>query len=213
MSGLLTVPFTFAGLFDLSHRDLFWGLALCALFITTLSLCLRITPKLSPSFSKDASGCIMKNVTLSVNSPTGVHQILCDYYRVKLKTRLVDHIMASGRLVSIKKNGIEVFSGENLELTIAPASRTNPLIKEVFDGTEEYLDVMAITHSNDILITTQGFSYPSSFNVQGIFSQPADYLLRIIITSPSSTHSFIELLFKWTGNWSTAQMSCHKVSP
>jgi hypothetical protein len=148
----------------------------------------KLRLKLKCSFRMDDPGCYRPDATITFESAaiplrtfdgtsltpdifaarynqhygaTTTHQIKCDYYRVKIEADCVGFVpQCSALITSIKKNGHVVMAGENLQLTIAPAERAAPNIKDVFDKTAEYADLLAITETVSFSLPQRIFSIP-----------------------------------------------------
>jgi len=173
----------------------------------------RVRPKLKCSFGQNIPGCFNKDSTIHIITFRGTEQyresLKSHYCRIKIEANCVGHVQnCSGRLICIKKDGIIIFDRESFHLTFAPAERPNPRFKDVNDKVPEFLDVMALTEENEVLITTPNFTNPSSFDQNKIFSERGNYLLSIVVSSPVTVSIPIDVGLRWTRDWNTSEVYC-----
>jgi hypothetical protein len=227
MSGGPSVPLAILALFvesDAAKIGLWITAAVCVVLsayfvwrperLKVIDLTEQIRPKLKCAFRRQDTGCVRPDTGFTTTQQTVDRQVFhsavkCTYYRVKVEA---DHIgsvsSCCGRLVSIKRNGEDVLSGEHLFLTFAPAERSDTIAKIIHNGVPEYLDFLAITERNHVLLTTHGFAYPSSVKMHELFSKSGEYVFEIVVTSPEAVPVTVEPKpkLKWTGDWQTAEV-------
>jgi hypothetical protein len=164
---------------------------------------------LNLSFSMTDPGCVRRDVTITTEINHGGtvfvvgEGVKSDYYRLKVEATDLE---VSAYLVAIKRGESLVFSGENLPLTFAQVTRGQPVTtKKVANGLTEYIDLIAITEKNEIILALPGLVGPSSVNQRELFSQSADYTLSVFVSSPGMSKT-VTLLLRWFGNRTTAQL-------
>lgn len=171
----------------------FFGIAAT---IRSIGLAYRLKSKMLCIFRMGEPGCVDKDVLF-----TGSDRPKMDFYRIKVKGRGHIHDFG-GRITFISGNRSgEIFNGENLDLT--PAFNGISTIKDIRNGTYEYLDVLYVSENSKVQFCTAGFSYPnSSFKrLNGISSKPDQYEIHVTVTAPSCPPVNMKLLLNWTGVW------------
>jgi hypothetical protein len=170
-------------------------------------------PKLKCSFSANEPGCVRPNTVITSQSQalggTVVQgRVKCDYYRIKVEADGIASVAdARGHLVSIKRDSTIVCDGENLPLTFAPAEQPDTRAKLICNGQPEYLDLFAITIDNRVLLITKDFAYPSSIQPDKLFSEAGTYIFRVIVSTPATVATSLDVTLTWSGHRQTAKIS------
>ena len=113
----------------------------------------------------------------------------------------------SGRLIDIRGPRGILFQGSSLTLPFAPFEHHDAISKLIRRGIPEYLNVLAISEHNQVMIVTHQFIYPIALNQDELFRETGTYTLKIAITSTSSAPEIREFGFLWTGDWRTASLA------
>jgi hypothetical protein len=184
----------------------------------------RVRPKLKCSFNMKDTACAVRGVTIQfVKSrhsplPEGIsitavampdflssNRITADYFRLRVETdKSVLVEKCEGHLMAIECEGKSLL-GEPVALPFAPSERTDALSRTIHEHVPAYLDVVAITTENKVIVTTRNHQRPSSVQqFEQMFAKAADYRLRLAIASDGPTVR-CNLLFKWTGDPNTAE--------
>jgi hypothetical protein len=184
-----------------------------------------LVPKLKCSFDMNFSGCVIRDVVLQYITnvrtllPEGVSitaqalagylsdtVVRADYFRLKIETNNSIRVNnCHGRLLEIECEGRSLLP-EPLQLPFAPAEHADALNKTVYQNIPEYLDTIAITEANKVVIPTRKHQAPSHIRYETIFSKPSDYRLRIAVVSEGAIING-DLLFRWTGDRATSKVS------
>lgn len=170
-----------------------------------------LRPKLKTFFSEDIPGCVMPT-KLRTRQFTRTGQPMdvfleCTYYRLEVRADCIGSVpKCIARLTWIKKNSELIFSGEQLILPFVPAESPTCDVKDVLDKLPEQLDVLAITQENKVIITTKGFVLPNSYDFDAMFSEPAEYILHLVIAAPNQPSIEHDLVVDWTGDRKTAKV-------
>jgi hypothetical protein len=169
------------------------------------------SPRIKCSFSMNEAGCFRANSIITFQAVQGGvlkrHQVPCDYYRLRVEAASPTPVThTSGHLVSIKRDGQIICDGENLQLTFAPAERDDTTSKMLLSGLPVYLDLLATTDEDQVLLTTQNFTYPSSIAYDELFAEHGLYTLHVVVSSPDSIAAAIDIVLNWNGRRATAKM-------
>jgi hypothetical protein len=167
-------------------------------------------PRLRCSFDMNDPGCRRPNTAINVSDIAYNHlsiQTRCDWYRVKVETRGTENICGCrGRLISIKRGEAVLLSGENPVLPFAPYERSDAVAKTIHPNVPEYLDLLAITEFNQVIIILHEFQGSTSVNWPDIFSLQGDYLIEIAVVSDNAPSASLRLLFKWRLNRTASEI-------
>jgi hypothetical protein len=140
--------------------------------------CLR--PNTEITFIQAGDAVFPQGVTITISSlrPLFTQQsIRSTYFRLKVETESVAVVAkCRGRLLSITRDGQNLL-GEPLILPFAPSENLDSLSKEIHQGIPEYVDFLAITDGNMVLLTPPKHHHPSSVKYENIFSRPGEYML------------------------------------
>jgi hypothetical protein len=158
------------------------------------------------------AGCKRPNTTVVLPNPANAAiriQTLSDWYRVKVESLGSEIVVGCrGRLVSITKGAVDQLGGESPSFPFAPHEKEDALSKSIYPDVPEYLDVLVITEANQVLLVLREVSDGSPIDWGAIFSEPEEYRIRIAVVTSNARPATIDLLFKWTGNRETSEMSC-----
>jgi len=160
----------------------------------------RLANKMTVSFGPDIPGCVV--------STNFTHGIRARFFRLKVENsggRFLQN--CSGQVTRIEKNGAATRYGDSLKLTWAPAEGQNSTFVDLRDQVPEFLDLLAVTEKNVVALATPGFRLPNA--ILDLLDEPAEYRLRVVISSPNTTSCDVDLVLKWTGNWETVGMEQH----
>jgi hypothetical protein len=129
-----------------------------------------------------------------------------DYFRLKVETAGAAAVSSCrGRLLWVKRGEHQVVG--SMDLPFAPSEDADTQIKKIHAGVPAYLDVLTISKENKVEIASPGHRSPSHVRFDVAFAERAEYRLRVVVTSDApATHC--ELLFRWTGDRNTAELSC-----
>jgi hypothetical protein len=212
MSGPWAVPLGIAAVFVENTRARI-GLAvtaiLCAIFSAywvwrterhkVIALTEQLTPKLRCFFDERDSLCDVE--THFTQGPKA------RYFRLRVEVTHGNHVSeCAGRMVRIiAPDG--VVTRENLRLPFAQAEEPDAISKNIQKDAPEYMDAIAITEDNQVLVPTYQWKVPNSVNWVEMFKDSGDYKLEIAVLSPNAPTARINLLFHWSGDWRTASMA------
>lgn len=208
MSGPLSVPFAgLALLVEDGRASLLFGVLafLCiavAAFVVwkkerarVVELEERIRPKIRLDFGMAISGCVVPT--------TFNHGLACRYFRLKAEANAYSAVPGcTGRLLSIKRNGVMLFDSEPLLLTFSPGAQADTLAKEIRDGVPEFLDVLFLC-AKGIILTTPNMVVPNSVNFQTLLAPQGLYTFDVVVSSSAAKSVRYELNLDWRGNWQT----------
>jgi hypothetical protein len=185
----------------------------------------RAVLKLKCSFDMNDRGCVRPNTEITFIRPgnavypEGVsisilslrlfteHSIRATYFRLKVEIEAAAVVSkCRGRLLSIRRDGQNLL-GEPLILPFAPSENPDSLSKEIHQGVPEYVDFLAITDGDNVMLTPPKHHRPSSIRYEDIFSRPGEYMLTLGVTSEAITTK-CELRFNWTGERETSEITC-----
>jgi hypothetical protein len=220
MSGVASVPFAALAVFsDADSARTIW-LVMAAVMLMfagyrvwaverkrVIELEERIRPKIKCSFSKTIPGCVIpKSRFFGRDGYGNTHELpLITLLRICVEADCVGSVSeCNGKLISIRRGWTTIFKGDNLSLTFAPADRENPQSKEIRDQTPEYLDLLAITHENKIMIATQNFVVPTWVDLATMFSEHGEYIFEVVVSSPQTKAVKVNILMRWAGDFQTA---------
>ena len=160
-----------------------------------------------PGLPTDNPGTLQTTMgALTLSGPTAT------YYRLKVACDGLDSVSnCRGRLETIDKNGAAV-NWEPCLLPFAPAQSADSLAKKIHNGAPEHLDMMFISDDNKAELTPPDFRGSSSVDWRNLFSDPAIYTMRINILSDTPTVA-CDIIFNWTGDRATSEISCQPVNP
>ncbi len=133
--------------------------------------------------------------------------IIATFYRIKVETDCVANVAnCFGRLTNIQMNGITILSGENLHLTFVPAEAPDTEAKLIHHGISEYLDLIAISCDNKVIIATPNFELPTNLS-EKLLTEIGDYLFTVVVASKDSISQTVKIILHWTGDWRTVHLS------
>lgn len=169
-------------------------------------------PLLVCAFSAVDLGCCVSDVTISFrafeNSVLVNKHVMSDYYRVKVETTSPFPINGcAGFVTTIDRDGTSIFSGHNLHLTFAPAEGADAVSKQIRPGVPEYLDLLAITEHDQIIIATKGYSHPSVASYPELFANTGLYTLHVVVSSANAPAARITIDLNWNGSRSSAEVA------
>src|SRR5579872_2004616 len=135
MSGAISIPLAFLGLFSNGAQPKWWFalLAFIALWVCVLIMAYGNFPKFRLSCGTNIPGCAVPNDNHTLK-----------FLRVCVQTTCMKEVEnCLGHLTKIEKNGEIIFDHESRELPFAPSTSSDSLAKTVFPRTPFYLDVLA----------------------------------------------------------------------
>jgi hypothetical protein len=114
-----------------------------------------------------------------------------------------------GAVVSIElADGSWTYHDHPIALAIAPPDRPNPHVKHLRARVPEYLNVLAVTDHNQVLVL--GHPLPASTDFERLFSAPGTFIFDIAVSAPGFPSEFVAMLLRWTGDWRTAAVEPYK---
>jgi hypothetical protein len=135
------------------------------------------------------------------------------YYRLEVECVGIESVEnCFGRLESISKDGPPIRYWEPTVLPFAPSEQSDAASRRIHEGSPAFLDFMFISDDNRAGLTPLGFVGASSVNWFQILAEPGVYSMRINILSDTPTVS-IDVLFKWTGDRTSSEITCREASP
>jgi hypothetical protein len=161
------------------------------------------------SCGKDISGCVAQALWAAVEQPSGrTIQIKMYFHRMKIETDRTHSVAnCKGQLISIEKDGFEIWGGHREDLTFDPGEPDNSTHANIRCSVPEHLDVIVISEFNKIRMGTFGrkWTYPKS--PQELFATPGEYHLFVVVSADGMESIPNKIKFNWTGNWSTSDLS------
>jgi hypothetical protein len=109
-----------------------------------------------------------------------------------------------GELLQIEKGSSVILSGENIVLPFSPSLANSPdsVSKTIQDKIPAYLEILFITDQGTIKIPFR--TQPYSTNIETIFSDFGEYILKVVVRGKDTAPVFFSLLFNWKGHWQTS---------
>ncbi|SRR5258706_1693249 len=130
-----------------------------------------------------------------------------NYFRLVVTADCLQAISGcTGFLINIKKDQLMEMAHESIQLTFSPGSQSDALSKTIHPDVPAYLDILAITEKNEILICAAGFSVPFSIKDR-IFGETGAYILTTVVSGNGISPERRELRFNWTGDFNTASLT------
>jgi len=158
----------------------------------------ELTPKVSIIFGRDVPGCVVQSRFSDGTAGT--------FYRLRLEADGAPVIFnVAGRLASLRRDGAELLQGDALRLTVTPAERVQPEVVDLYAGIPEFLDVLVTTDKGSVFIPTR--FVPNSLDVATMFKEPGFYALTVAVMSPLTPMIEAEIVFRWTGDYKTSELS------
>lgn len=129
---------------------------------------------------------------------------LVTYYRVAIEPAFRAPIhRCSACIEAIDKNSQPIFAGQNLILPFEGAEKPDANVRDI--QRREYLDVFAITEEDKVLLTTHGWVFPLSHDMEALLHDPARYVIHVCVSSNESAAERISIELDWTGKRETAK--------
>jgi hypothetical protein len=169
----------------------------------------RLKPRLKLTCDgKDSRSKVKTTLHISEVSDQHISEISAqpaNWFRIVLETEGPSQVPnCCGVLKEIKKDDKVLMGHEAIGLKFVSGDNADESRKTIYRGIPAFLDVLAATAENKVLITTPGLILPSSINVDEIFKEFGTYSLIVVIGSDVSIKA--ELAFDWRGNWETADL-------
>jgi hypothetical protein len=162
-----------------------------------------VRPKLRLSFSIGDPGCVKRNIVIG---DRGGKELKGTFYRVKVESNGVTQVNAcSGRLRSIKRDGIEVFAGQPCRLPFTPSERSDAVNKVIHHNEPEYLDCILVTNDDKVFVWASDAEGKRDGKYGQLFEAPGDYELDISVLSDGPSIRILLTLI-WRGSQQSAQM-------
>jgi hypothetical protein len=119
----------------------------------------KLKPRIKWSFSTSDPGCKRPNTTITATALNNVGvpiqaRVPCDWFRIKVEADCGVAVSGcKGRLIEIRRGADVIVAGEDLTLPFAPGERDEAIAKTIYPSVPEYLDFLAITHANQVVVT------------------------------------------------------------
>ena len=213
MTGALSLPSAVLALTDFGHqRAAFAILAFACLLISSFGLLKRLLdlkiPKLAVACSPEIKRC-------KQTAGTGENVA----YRVSVINKGREPIRCcKARLWRITKDSSVEFDGDSPQLSFTPSGGPDSESKTLEYRVPHTLDVLYLhrNDSNKVVLATKVGGVELAWGhrpLREVFHSKGKYRLFVVVSGDPLVHVEMVLLFNWTGDYQSSELTLEKVEP